>query len=97
MGACDFMITCKAATAKAAFDEAREDARHEHGHGGYTGTIAEKSSFRMISTPAGVTPREHARNLLAADTRHFTQDSFGPAGCIKIAEGEWLFFGFASS
>jgi len=45
----------KAPTARAAFDGAVEDAKYEHGHGGYTGTIAEKQSFVMID-PAVYAP-----------------------------------------
>jgi hypothetical protein len=51
MGAYDFKNTVIAKTAKAGFAEAADRARYEYGHGGYTGSIAEKSGF-VIFTPA---------------------------------------------
>jgi len=48
MGANDFMNMVSARSAEEAFHLARENAQYEHGHGGYTGTIAEKSDFVMI-------------------------------------------------
>jgi len=56
MAATDFQTTAKGATAAAAFNRAVADARHEYGHGGYTGTIAEKTSFIEIPVPPGVDP-----------------------------------------
>jgi len=44
MGACDFYQYGKGKTLREAFDRAVTDAQWEHGHGGYTGTIAEKHS-----------------------------------------------------
>ena len=49
MGAMGFITTAKGRTAKEAFRAAVEDARHWNGHGGYTGTVAEKSDFIMIA------------------------------------------------
>ena len=43
-------------TADEAYREVLRDARWEHGHGGYTGTIAEKSGFYLIPTPHGMRP-----------------------------------------
>lgn len=40
--------------AAAAFAIAVERAAWEHGHGGYTGTIAEKDEFITVEPPAGV-------------------------------------------
>lgn len=48
MGACIFTTTATGDTAQAAFANAVNDAAWEHGHGGYTGTIAEKQSFVTI-------------------------------------------------
>lgn len=52
MGATDFSTTSSAKTAQLAFRKAQEEARYEDGHGGYTGTIAEVSSFRMVDVDA---------------------------------------------
>jgi hypothetical protein len=50
MGACDFYEVAQGKTAREAFQRAVEDAQYESGHGGYTGTIAEKGGdgFKMI-------------------------------------------------
>ncbi len=42
MGADVFRVVAKGATVQEAFDSAVAQARHDHGHSGYTGTIAEK-------------------------------------------------------
>ena len=51
MGACDFMNRSCGKNARDAFDSLRDHAAYEHGHGGYTGTIAEKGSFVELPTP----------------------------------------------
>jgi len=95
MGACEFFMAGVGATARAAFRNAQEVARYEHGHSGYTGTIAEKVSFVMIPLPAGKEPRSYAEELIVKGDRRI-DDKWGPAGCIQINAGEWLFFGWAS-
>lgn len=120
MGATDFMTTGEGKTAQDAFDSAVKSAEWEHGHGGYTGTIAEKDSFKMARIPPGIDAKElvdymtgkishgeyvsggkfvKARpDLSDAAEKVIDQfdDKWGPAGCIKIADGKWLFFGVAS-
>ena len=96
MGAEIFFQVGKRATADKAFREAREQAAWEHGHGGYTGTLAEKSDFVMIRCPEGVDPRKYADDLVNNDDPRI-DDKWGPAGCIKLEEGRYLFFGWASS
>ena len=99
MGAQDFMVVCAGDTAKLAFDEAVGEARYLHGHGGYTGTIAEKGSFVPVGSAADEEEaREKAQTLIDnRDPR--IEDKWGPAGCIEIAEPKntFLFFGTASS
>ena len=56
MGADQFSSVGIGATAKEAFISAVNDARCEHGHGGYTGTIAEKDSYLIVVVPEGVAP-----------------------------------------
>lgn len=109
MGADTFMVTADGNTAKQAFDDAVDDALYEYGHGGYTGTIAEKDSYLHISLPQGLRknpPLEkitaYAEDLIEkCDSR--IDDKWGPAGCLLVkqgADGEpntYLFFGWASS
>ena len=51
MGATGFCVTATGVSARDAFINARDEALYEHGHGGYTGSIAEKSNFIMLSIP----------------------------------------------
>jgi hypothetical protein len=101
MGADEFLVKQTAISAKRAFILAVEDARDEYGHRGYTGTIAEKSSFRMIVPPNEEGSEEYANSLLELDD-HWVCNKWGPAGCILLEEHEdgtnmYLFFGLASS
>lgn len=95
MGIIDFDVIVKAKGAKSAFNKAIKEARKIHGTGGYSGTIAEKSSFIMITVPDGEDPCKYANKLLDNDDP-LIQNKWGPAGCVKIADGEFYFFGFAS-
>ena len=96
MGACDFSSIGKGKTAQEAFSDARSEAQWEHGHGGYTGTIAEKYDFVVIDVPEGYTPTQYASKLMEDDDERIS-DKWGPAGCVKLGEDRWLFFGYASS
>lgn len=96
MGACDFFNIAKGATALEAFQFITEQARWEHGHGGYTGTIAEKHGFRMVAVPAGREPMEFAQDCLQSSDG-FWDDKWGDAGCVDLKDGRFAFFGWASS
>ena len=86
MGATDFSVKVMAKTAREAFQKAVEEAKYEYGHGGYTGTIAEKDSFQMISVPHGKDPEDYAFHLIVNDSR--VSDKWGPAGCILLKTHE---------
>jgi hypothetical protein len=94
MGAEFFSEKAKGRTAKSAFNKAVKEAQYDHGHGGYSGTIAEKSEFVMVEVPKGRDPEDYAESDEALDK---VSDKWGPAGCIELGKGEWLFFGWASS
>ena len=96
MGAAIFDVAVKGTNAKDAFARAIKDAQYEYGHGGYTGSIAEKETFVMIGKVAS---REEARALgtkLLDDDDERVTDKWGPAGCIEYPGG-FYFFGWASS
>lgn len=101
MGAQEFFISGYGNSAKQAFDACREDALYESGHGGYSGTIAEKHNFVTIDKFETYKEAfEKAQELLdAAD--HRIDDKWGPAGCIEFKKKDgtqgYLFFGWASS
>lgn len=96
MGANTFHEVAEGKTAKDAFYDAVRQAQYDYGHAGYTGTIAEKDSFKMIECPEGADPYKHADELIEKDDLRI-RDKWGPAGCIALGEGKWLFFGWASS
>jgi len=110
MSADEFMQTGRGNSPANAFATAREEAAYEHGHGGYTGTLAEKSAWVMITMPDGFgegtdlqRATKYANTLLEmSDPR--VDDKWGPAGCIKVGpdpkhkgQNIYLFFGWASS
>ena len=85
-----------------AFNNAVEQAAYDHGHAGYTGTIAEKESFVMIPLPKKgkknlVDRAEAFANKLIEKNDSRIDDKWGPAGCIKVGRSKYLFFGWASS
>lgn len=106
MGATTFFDVVNGKDAKSAFAVAVEEAAYENGHGGYTGTIAEKSEFTMIPLPfkfednVGIKERigiiETFTEKLIEERDPRIDDKWGPAGCIEIIPGKYLFFGWAS-
>jgi hypothetical protein len=96
MGASPFITIAHGSTVQQAFNEAVEEACHEHGHGGYTGSIAEKSSFVRIPLPKDTKPHVEANRLIDEDDDRIS-DKWGPAGVFELGKGRWMFFGWASS
>lgn len=94
MGSTSFTTYAKGKTAKEAFNAAVKEAKYDYGNSGYTGTIAEKDSFVEFDLLTGSPPLQEARILIMSDPK--IRDTWGPAGCFKINEGEYLFFGWAS-
>lgn len=74
----------RASTAEEAFRVARDDAAHESGHGGYTGTIAEKPGFRMAR--CSPVSRLEADPIMDATMESEFNDKWGDAGCLAIAD-----------
>ena len=95
MGATTFGCITRGQTAQEAFRTARQDAEWKHGHDGYTGTVAEKQSFVMITVPQDRDPIQYADQLIdEGDSR--VDDKWGPAGCVRVGEDGYYFFGWAS-
>jgi hypothetical protein len=100
MGATEFFTHIKdhgkPATAAEAFEVAVYSALYDHGHSGYSGTIAEKHNFDVIESAP--TPMLRARAIaekMVEDGDERIDDKWGPAGAIRTENG-WLFFGWAS-
>ena len=96
MGAAAFITEARGRNAQEAFHSAVERALYEHGHGGYTGTIAEKTGFVGITLPEGADPVSEAGRMIDEDDDRIA-DKWGPAGYFTLGDGRYLFFGWASS
>lgn len=97
MGATTFGCTARGKDANEAFRNAREEALYDCGHGGYSGTIAEKTCFELVSIdPESIKDPVlfNAKIDELSDTEF--DDKWGPAGCVKLTEGQYYFFGWAS-
>ena len=109
MGATNFYERIKAKKPSDAFKIAREEACWECGHGGYTGTIAEKHGFTMSRKPKEFDAEEWVGLVEGFDEEdksqeHFYElkkdsriyeDKWGDALCIPLKD-EYIFIGFAS-
>jgi hypothetical protein len=110
MGATTFFTEASGKDPESAFWSAVQEAKYESGHGGYTGTIAEKNEFTLIKIPDGKDPFEFANQLIDNDDPR-VDDKWGPAGCIDLTNTtrgystrehskekipHYLFFGWAS-
>lgn len=98
MGAQTFFHEMGGDTAGDAFEAAVKQAQWDYGHSGYTGSIAEKPSY-VIVTESNCDSEDEAMELAWElidndDTR--INDKWGPAGCIPLPDNRFLFFGWAS-
>lgn len=95
MGASTFVNSGKGETATKVFKSLVDQDRYENGHC-YSGGIGMKHTFREVTLPKGANVHEFIQQLLDDDS-HWVSDKDGPAGCIKVKDNEWVFFGWASS
>ena len=87
MGIANFATTATGKTMKEAFNKAVEQAQHEHGHGGYTGTIAEKSSVIDLTAKSPAKTRKTKIRWAWEMTNLETgpvYDKWGPCGAVKL-------------
>jgi hypothetical protein len=104
MGAVNFMNRASAKTAQQAFDALVKQAKHDRGHGGYTGSIAEKHDFEMEIPAPGETPEACVKRCSWDDNHWSYDDKWGPAACVDMGADPnipgnrvFVFFGAASS
>lgn len=95
MGASQFITYSDGKNAKEAFEKAVKRAEWESGHGGYTGTIAEKQEFVIIKMPEDTDINAFVEQLWR-DRDPRIDDKWGPAGCIDLGDDKYCFFGSAS-
>ncbi|MEV0370646.1 hypothetical protein AB0I10_12570 [Streptomyces sp. NPDC050636] len=101
MGAIEFFTMATGPDLDTALTTAREEAAWERGHGGYTGTVAEKDEVTLFDEPQRSEASAIARAkevIRAGDPR--IHDKWGPAGALPLTTDSgdkgWLFFGIAS-
>ena len=83
---------------KKTFAAAVEQAQYDEGHGGYTGSIAEKTEYVLVGTRKTLEEARVWADDLIEKADHRIDDKWGPAGCIEVEEPKgFLFFGWASS
>jgi len=82
-GASEFSVLIHESDAKKAFDKAVSYAQYDAGHGGYTGTIAEKAGygFKIVSEPV---PPSVAKSI--AREKMDDNDKWGPAFAIPVTD-----------
>ena len=95
MGAEYFQVKSTGNTIDEAFRKVVDEARYNYGHAGYTGTIAEKSSYTLHRNPMGLDPKQFISYILDADED--ADDKWGPANAVQVEPNTWIFFGYASS
>lgn len=70
-------------TLEDAFNDCRSEALYEHGHGGYTGSIAEKGSVVLRSKK--IFSQEEALRFSEKDAEN--NEKWGPAFALKVGKG----------
>lgn len=92
MGSSEFCIEVRGETPGKAFKKAVRQALYNHGHSGYTGTIAEKheDGYLIFKVPSGISPEDYADTLMREEQS--IQSKYDPCGCIRIERGKYLFF-----
>lgn len=86
MGAYQFRNSAIAETPGAAFARLRDQALYEHGHGGYTGTIAEKVGFTFVGAVDAL-PSEVEKFMADLEDAEYEDDR---GAAFKLAAPEHL-------
>src|SRR5688500_15718463 len=89
MGGTTFEGLYAGADANETFSRAVSEAAHEYGHGGYTGSLAEKHSFVIIQHQP-LTPKAAfaLAEKLISDGDPRIDDKWGDAGAIPVVTGK---------
>jgi len=94
-----FVTEAKGSTPLEAFEKAKAFAQTLYGSSGYTGSVAEKENFTMVSKD--IMESSSAYNLADKLVLTTYRDKWGPAGCIQLKSSQnqniYLFFGWASA
>ncbi len=102
MASTDFFCSATGKSPEEAFRGAVDEAKWEHGHGGYTGTIAERGMCPLLVLEEAEDRESLMRTFheIMNDRQHPCHDKWsGPVCCsaVKDEPGTFYFFGYASS
>ena len=85
MGAMDFVHVVAVPNVDAErIAMAVEQAAYDYGHAGYTGTIAEKNDYVIVSGKLPLDEAEALADEMISDDDHRITDKWGPAGAIPL-------------
>lgn len=96
MGASEFRNTIKSTSASAAYKSLVKDATDEYGSDPYNGTISTTSGFIEVFPNAGESVDSCIERMLGDDGARLGIEKYEKAGCINLANGKFVFFGWAS-
>jgi hypothetical protein len=98
MGADVFSVRAYGDDEPSAFNDAVADAIDEYGNGGYTGSLAEKSSFHRYEPVASMKEARSLANRELDNSDSPVDDKWGPAGIVHITgTNQYVIFGWAPS
>lgn len=88
MGANEFHNLAEGPDVATAFSNAYDQAVHEHGHGGYSGSLAEKRDYVvMVQQPVSQVAAYALARQFLEDQDERIDDKWGPAGAIPVCTG----------
>ena len=90
----DTKLTSTVADLKKKYAELVDLEAWEHGHGGYSGTFAEKPQVKVMLPPA---PGPYWDEEAARGHALEHNEKWGPAFAYRIADATWLIAGWCSS
>ena len=88
MGAEVFEQTASGKNPADAFGKAVEAAQYDHGHSGYTGTIAEKGGYTLMKLPEGVTISQALEWVDSLGSEPAEHKRFAKT-CFDIYDDKW--------
>ena len=95
MGAEQFENFVPGSDLQKAFISAVKNAQYDHGHSGYTGTIAEKTAVTLRGSVEFIVEAEDFAEKDLYDNEH---DKWGDCWAVKVKNPEgFYFYGIASS
>jgi hypothetical protein len=93
MAALPFLVIEPGSLLKECFDAAWEKAGFEHGHGGYSGSLVEKTEVVLRRTEPMT--KAEAEQFVWTDEEIWSNDKWGPAFAVPIRDEAGQHYGYA--